>query len=93
MDIFMALSLIIFYLYPLICLSSGVVEVADLILINKADGELLPAARKVQAEYISALKLLRRPSDVWTPRVYPVSSLQDTGFEKAWAKMQQFQVG
>lgn len=72
-------------------IKKGVVEVADLILINKADGDLLPAARKVQAEYISALKLLRRPSDTWTPRVYPVSSLHDTGFEKVWAKILQYQ--
>lgn len=72
-------------------IKKGVVEVADLILINKADGDLLPAARKVQAEYVSALKLLRRPSDIWTPRVYPVSALQDTGFERVWKKMQEFQ--
>ena len=72
-------------------IKKGVVEVADLILINKADGDLLPAAKKVQAEYISALKLLRRPSDTWTPRVYPVSSLHDTGFEKVWLKILQYQ--
>lgn len=72
-------------------IKKGVVEMADLVLINKADGELLPAARKVQTEYISALKLLRRPGDIWVPRVYPVSSLYDEGFEKVWWKMEQFQ--
>lgn len=72
-------------------IKKGVVEMADLVLINKADGELLPAARKVQTEYISALKLLHRPGDIWVPKVYPVSSLHDEGFDKVWWKMEQFQ--
>ena len=38
-------------------IKKGVVEMADLVLVNKADGDLLPAARKVQMEYMSALKL------------------------------------
>ena len=71
-------------------IKKGVVEMADLVLINKADGDLLPAARKVQMEYMSALKLLRRPGEKWTPKVYPVSSLHDIGFEKAWWKMEQY---
>lgn len=71
-------------------IKKGVVEMADLVLINKADGDLLPAARKVQMEYMSALKLLRRPGEKWTPKVYPVSSLHDIGFDKAWWKMEQF---
>lgn len=71
-------------------IKKGIVEMADLVLVNKTDGDLKPAAKRIQAEYTSALKLLRRPSDVWRPRVYPVSALYNEGFEKVWWKMQQF---
>ena len=51
-------------------IKKGIVEVADLILVNKADGDLLPAAQKIQTEYISALKLLHRPGALWHPEVW-----------------------
>ena len=44
-------------------------EISDLILINKADGDLLPAARRIKAEYMSALKLTRSRSRQWRPQV------------------------
>jgi len=42
---------------------------ADLVAINKADGDLIVPARRIQAEYISAMKLLRKRSKVWRPKV------------------------
>ena len=42
---------------------------ADVIAITKADGDLLPAARRIQAEYTSALRLIRKKSKHWSPRV------------------------
>lgn len=42
---------------------------ADLVVVTKADGDLLAPARKIQAEYTSALKLLRKKSKVWKPKV------------------------
>ena len=53
----------------LIGIKKGIVEVADLVIINKSDGELVPAARRIQAEYISALKFLRHKSKFWKPEV------------------------
>lgn len=53
-------------------IKKGIVEVADFILVNKADGDLLTPARKIQAEYTSALKLLHRHNPLWNP---PVSLL------------------
>ena len=47
----------------------GIVELADLVVVNKADGDLLPAARRIKAEYVSALKLLRSKHKVWSPKV------------------------
>jgi len=42
---------------------------ADLVVVTKSDGELVGPARKIQAEYTSALKLLRKKSKVWKPKV------------------------
>ena len=47
----------------------GIVEVSDLVVVNKSDGDLEPAARRIQAEYISALKYMRQRSLVWKPMV------------------------
>ena len=43
----------------------GIVEVSDVIVINKADGDLLPAARRIKGEYVSAVKLSRSKSPHW----------------------------
>lgn len=47
----------------------GIIEMADLVAINKADGDLIVPARRIQAEYVSAMKLLRKRSKVWRPKV------------------------
>jgi putative protein kinase ArgK-like GTPase of G3E family len=50
-------------------IKKGVMELADLIVVNKADGDLADAARKTQFEYQSALKLIHPKSFDWMPRV------------------------
>jgi LAO/AO transport system kinase len=62
----------------------GIVELADLLLVNKADGELRPAAMRTVADYRNALRLLRTESSVWRPEVLAVSALEGTGIEAAW---------
>ena len=47
----------------------GIVEMADLIVVNKADGDLLPAARRMAADYTSALNLLHSKKKFWRPKV------------------------
>lgn len=47
----------------------GIVEEADVIVVNKADGSLLPSARKTRADLLSALKLMRPRSRHWSPPV------------------------
>lgn len=69
----------------------GIMEMADLILVNKADGDLRPAASRTCADYAGALRLLRRrPQD---PPGYPcaqmVSALQDQGLAEAWAALRR----
>lgn len=68
----------------------GIMEMADLILINKADGDLKPAAMRTVADYTGALHLLRRrPQDPkGFPKALPVSALEQSGLAQAWEEMQ-----
>ncbi|ODM42602.1 methylmalonyl Co-A mutase-associated GTPase MeaB [Cereibacter johrii] len=68
----------------------GIMEMADLILVNKADGDLKPAALRTVADYAGALRLLRRrPQDPeGFPKAMPVSALEEQGLADAWAEMQ-----
>lgn len=68
----------------------GIMEMADMILVNKADGDLRPAALRTVSDYAGALRLLRkRPQDPeGFPKALPVSALQDEGLKAAWADMQ-----
>ena len=67
----------------------GIMEMADLILVNKADGDLKPAATRTQADYAGALRLLRkRPQDPQGfPKAICVSALQENGLSGAWDEM------
>jgi LAO/AO transport system kinase len=67
----------------------GIMEAADLILVNKADGELATAARRTMADYAGALGLLRpRPQDPpGFPKAMCVSAVTGTGLEAAWAEI------
>ncbi|MGL4238122.1 methylmalonyl Co-A mutase-associated GTPase MeaB [Tabrizicola sp.] len=69
----------------------GIMEMADLILVNKADGDLKPAALRTVADYKGALQLLRRrPQDPpGFPKTLPVSALTGEGLAQAWEEMQQ----
>ncbi|EPQ06889.1 Methylmalonic aciduria type A protein, mitochondrial [Myotis brandtii] len=69
----------------------GIIEMADLVAITKSDGDLVVPARRIQAEYVSALKLLRKRSEVWRPRVVRISSRTGEGIAEMWDKMREFQ--
>ena len=67
----------------------GIMEMADLILVNKADGALKETATRTCADYAGALRLLRkRPQDPeGFPKAMCVSAAEETGLETAWAEM------
>uniref|UniRef100_H2UIM4 Metabolism of cobalamin associated A n=1 Tax=Takifugu rubripes TaxID=31033 RepID=H2UIM4_TAKRU len=69
----------------------GIIERADLVVVTKSDGDLVVPARRIQAEYTSALKLLRRQSKSWNPKVMRASSQTNEGIPEAWAVMQSYQ--
>lgn len=68
----------------------GIVEVADLIGITKADGDNLPECRRMASEYISALKFMKSRSKVWRPRVLQVSAKAKAGIQEMWDVMMQY---
>ena len=62
----------------------GIMELADLILINKADDDLLTLADRATAEYRNALRLLQPRSPNWKVAVQTCSSRDGTGIAEAW---------
>jgi LAO/AO transport system kinase len=65
-------------------IKKGVLELADAIAINKADGNNIEKAEEACREYEAAMGLLYHPSPVWTPPVLTCSALTLDGLEKIW---------
>ncbi len=65
-------------------IKKGVVELADLVVVNKADGALVESARRAAAEYQSALRMLRPAAANWIPPVIQVSALERRGLDAVW---------
>jgi LAO/AO transport system kinase len=66
-------------------LKKGVVELADMIAINKADGDNLVRAKAAAAEYRAALHILSPRSPNWSPPVVTYSALTGNGIAELWA--------
>ncbi len=65
-------------------IKKGVLELADIIAVNKADGDNAERARRAAAEYRAALHILTPASANWSPPVLTVSGLADTGLDTLW---------
>ena len=70
----------------------GVMELADLIVVNKADGELKPTARRAAAEYKGAVSLMRPKSTHWMPEVLMASALKKEGIEELWEAITRYRI-
>ncbi len=68
-------------------LKKGVVEIADMIAINKADGDNLKRAKAAAAEYRAALHILNPRSPSWSPPVVTYSALTGDGVADLWASV------
>jgi LAO/AO transport system kinase len=68
----------------------GIVELADLILVNKADGDMMEAAGRTAADYQHALRLLRPATAGWQPEVLRCSALTGAGIPEVWNKVEAF---
>jgi LAO/AO transport system kinase len=66
-------------------LKKGVIEIADMIAINKADGDNVRRAKAAAAEYRAALHILTPRSPSWSPPVVTYSALSGDGVAALWA--------
>jgi len=71
-------------------LKRGIIELADLILVNKADGALIEHARRAAAEYANALHLIRAARPEWPSPVRAVSALTGDGIGGVWEDVARF---
>ena len=69
----------------------GIMEMADGILITKADGENQHKARLAKLEFANALHLFPAPSSGWLPEVHVCSAIEKTGMNGAWAMILAYQ--
>ena len=70
-------------------LKKGVIELADMIAINKADGDNIARAKGAAAEYRAALHILTPASSNWSPPVITCSALKGDGIADLWSKILQ----
>jgi LAO/AO transport system kinase len=68
----------------------GIVELADLVVVNKADGDLVAVATATASDYAAALHLVRPRTDAWAPRVLTCSALEQRGIDDVWAAIEEF---
>ena len=69
----------------------GIVELADLILVNKADGDMKPAAERSVTDYRNALEFLHPRNAHWQVSVESYSALEESGIVEIWDIVQQYQ--
>lgn len=69
-------------------IKKGLVELADMIAINKADGDNLKRARAAAGEYRAALHILTPRSENWTPPVVTYSALTGDGVAELWKQIE-----
>ena len=65
-------------------IKKGIIELADLIAINKADGDNLNQAKQAANDYTSALHYLRPTSEHWQPSTVCISALEASGYEQLY---------
>jgi LAO/AO transport system kinase len=72
-------------------IKKGIMEMADGIVITKADGENLQRATHAQADFQHALHLFQLPESRWSPKVTTSSSLEKKGIDEAWKMITAYQ--
>jgi LAO/AO transport system kinase len=68
----------------------GVMELADLLIVNKSDGDLAAAAERTASDYAHALRLMHSLHADWQPSVVKCSALKGEGMAAVWDKVQAF---
>ncbi len=68
----------------------GIIEMADAIVINKADGDNLKAAQLARTEFNRALHLYPAKESGWTPKTLTCSALKNQGIKEVWDMVQEY---
>ncbi len=68
----------------------GIMEMADMMVITKADGENLHKAELARTQFQGALRLFPMPESEWRPKVYTCSAVTRTGLEEVWKGVEEF---
>jgi LAO/AO transport system kinase len=68
----------------------GIVELADLVVVNKADGPLADVARHTAGDYAHALHLVRPHTEEWAPRVLTCSAVEGDGIDAVWTTVEAY---
>jgi len=68
----------------------GIIEMADAIVINKADGDNMRHANAAKTEFNRALHLFPAKESQWNPKVLTCSALQQTGIEEIWELIKSY---
>lgn len=71
-------------------IKKGIVEMADLIVVTKCDGDLIPAANRAFQDYRSALHMLNPGASGWTPKVLRTSAHSAEGLDEVWLAITEF---
>ncbi len=71
-------------------IKKGIMEMADAVVINKADGDNIKPSKRAKAEYQNALHLFPAAESGWVPTVKLCSSLQNTGLEEIWEMIEKY---
>src|ERR1700748_2571849 len=70
-------------------IKKGVLELADIVVVNKADGDHLPEARKAARELSSAIRLIYPRETLWRPPVLTMSAMEGTGLTEMWETVER----
>jgi LAO/AO transport system kinase len=71
-------------------IKKGVVEIADLLVVNKAEGDFIHKANITKTSYSAALQLLQPATQGWKTRVLTCSALHQTGIDNVWSNVNEF---
>jgi LAO/AO transport system kinase len=70
-------------------IKKGVIELADMLAVNKADGDNIKRATAAAAEYRAAFHIISAGSELWTPPVITFSALTGSGIAELWEKISE----
>ncbi len=69
----------------------GIMEMADIIVVNKADGENIHNAEKTFSQYSNALGLLAKKESGWNTKIMMISAMENKGIDKLWDLILEFE--